>query len=602
MFASLRSKLIAVCVTITTVSLVGLAGTSYVAGARQQDLAIKERLNAQSVTNATLLESWVRHKTQAATALRGAINAAEPIPIIEASLTAGGNALGFVAYPDKRYVPSDSTGLKADYDPTTRPWYKAAIEAGKPVMTDPYKSTLGKSRGKMVVTVADPVYTNGTLTAVVGSNTTLEKLSADVGAIKPTANSYAFLVNDKGLVIAHPDTQLMLKNISDVSPALSMEKVNTLGRGAEPWEAALAGRDAYLRATPIPGSNWTLLIVLDKQDMLAGLHSQVTAAIFSLAVAVVLAVVIMSLVVSRLLRRLQNVQDAMQRVASGDADLTLRLAEDGQDELTRISQSYNQFASKLQDIVKGIRTNSEAVKVGANEIAHGNMDLSVRTEQQAAALEETAASLEEITATTKQTAANAQQASQLVTTFSANADKGGAIMANVVGTMSTISTSSDKISDITSVIDGIAFQTNILALNAAVEAARAGEQGRGFAVVASEVRALAQRSAQAAKEIKALIADSKEKVSQGVLQVEQAGAVMKDITTSVSRVTDITREIATAIEEQSAGITLVNKSVVQLDSTTQQNAALVEEAAAAASSLKQQAEELDAAVGRFKLD
>ena len=245
---------------------------------------------------------------------------------------------------------------------------------------------------------------------------------------------------------------------------------------------------------------------------------------------------------------------------------------------------------------------SESVATAAGEIRQGNSDLSGRTEQQASALEETAASMEELTSTVRQNADNAHQANQLALSASDTATRGGEVVARVVETMCSISDSSKKVVDIISVIDGIAFQTNILALNAAVEAARAGEQGRGFAVVATEVRNLAQRSAAAAKEIKALIGDSVDKVGVGSALVAEAGQTMDDVVASVRRVSDIVAEISAASTEQSAGIGQVNQAIGQMDGVTQQNAALVEEAAAAAESLQQQSATLVALVAEFRMD
>jgi methyl-accepting chemotaxis protein len=255
----------------------------------------------------------------------------------------------------------------------------------------------------------------------------------------------------------------------------------------------------------------------------------------------------------------------------------------------------------LRSVVGAVRQGSEGVATASSEIAQGNQELSSRTENQASALEETAASMEELSSTVKQNADSARQANQLSETASAVAIKGGEVVAQVVDTMKGINESSRRISDIISVIDGIAFQTNILALNAAVEAARAGEQGRGFAVVASEVRNLAGRSAQAAKEIKALIDTSVQRVEQGTALVDQAGATMTEVVASIERVTHIMREISTASNEQAAGVSQVGEAVSQMDEVTQQNAALVEEMAAAASSLKSQAQELVQTVAVFKI-
>ncbi|MBK6387106.1 MAG: chemotaxis protein [Rhodoferax sp.] len=256
---------------------------------------------------------------------------------------------------------------------------------------------------------------------------------------------------------------------------------------------------------------------------------------------------------------------------------------------------------RMQTAVSSVRASASGMEVASAEIAQGNHDLSARTEQQASALEETAASMEELSATVKQNADSARQANQLAMSASTVAVKGGEVVGQVVETMKGINDSSRKIADIISVIDGIAFQTNILALNAAVEAARAGEQGRGFAVVASEVRSLAGRSAEAAKEIKALIGASVERVEQGTTLVDQAGVTMTEVVSSIRRVTDLMGEISAASNEQSSGVSQVGEAVTQMDQATQQNAALVEEMAAAASSLKSQAQELVATVAVFKL-
>jgi methyl-accepting chemotaxis protein len=265
-------------------------------------------------------------------------------------------------------------------------------------------------------------------------------------------------------------------------------------------------------------------------------------------------------------------------------------------------QALGKMNDSLAKIVGDVRVGTEAITTASSEIAAGNLDLSSRTEQQASSLEETASSMEELTSTVRQNADNARQANQLAVTASEVAVKGGTVVGQVVDTMSSINESSRKIVDIISVIDGIAFQTNILALNAAVEAARAGEQGRGFAVVASEVRNLAQRSAAAAKEIKALIDDSVGKVDAGSKLVGEAGSTMNELVDSVKRVTDIMSEIMAASEEQSSGIEQVNQAIAQMDQVTQQNASLVEEAAAAAESMQDQSRKLTEVVGAFKLN
>ena len=272
-----------------------------------------------------------------------------------------------------------------------------------------------------------------------------------------------------------------------------------------------------------------------------------------------------------------------------------------QDEPGKLLQALHRMSGGLVRIVSDVRNGTDAIATASSQIAAGNLDLSSRTEQQASSLEETASSMEELTSTVKQNAENARQANQLAASASDVAQRGGAVVSDVVQTMASIDQSSKKIVDIIGVIDSIAFQTNILALNAAVEAARAGEQGRGFAVVASEVRNLAQRSASAAKEIKALIDDSVGKVAAGTRLVGQAGSTMDEVVSSIRKVTDIMAEISNASSEQTNGIEQINNSITQMDHVTQQNAALVEQAAAAADAMQEQAAKLADAVSIFKL-
>jgi methyl-accepting chemotaxis protein len=288
-----------------------------------------------------------------------------------------------------------------------------------------------------------------------------------------------------------------------------------------------------------------------------------------------------------------------ERIATGD--LSSQVADRGGDEIARLIQALNTMQGSLGSIVGQVRHSSESIQVASAEVASGNADLSQRTEETASNLQQTASSLEQLTGNVRQSADAASQANQLAASASAVASRGGEVVAQVVTTMAEINDSSRRIADIIGTIDGIAFQTNILALNAAVEAARAGEQGRGFAVVASEVRSLAQRSAEAAREIKTLIGASVERVESGTRLVQNAGSTMNEIVASVQRVTDVIGEITAASAEQSSGIGQVNGAVNQLDQMTQQNAALVEESAAAAESLRDQAARLNQAVGTFRL-
>ena len=336
------------------------------------------------------------------------------------------------------------------------------------------------------------------------------------------------------------------------------------------------------------------------EDGTAAISAAEWGMVISAVASALLAIICAGYITGTITGPLNEAVHVAQTVASGD--LTSRIEVETTEETGQLLKALKDMNDSLIRIVGQVRTGTDTIATASAQIATGNLDLSSRTEEQASSLEETASSMEQLTSTVRQNADNARQANQLASSASGVAVRGGDVVSRVVDTMASINQSSAKIVDIIAVIDGIAFQTNILALNAAVEAARAGEQGRGFAVVAGEVRTLAQRSAAAAKEIKELIGDSVDKVGAGSKLVEEAGATMGEIVTSVQHVTDIMGEITMATQEQSTGIDQINMAVGQMDTVTQQNAALVEEAAAAAASLQEQAANLLEVVSVFKMD
>ncbi|RJL53639.1 HAMP domain-containing protein [Pectobacterium versatile] len=338
-------------------------------------------------------------------------------------------------------------------------------------------------------------------------------------------------------------------------------------------------------------------------DQLAASQEDIRSATLQMIIAALITL-LLGLLISWFISRqittpLGNTLSMAEKIATGD--LTMSINTTRKDELGQLMSAMSKMNDNLHNMIDDIRVGVSQISNASSEIVAGNTDLSSRTEQQAAAVEETAASMEQLTATVKQNADNAHHANKLAISASQTAKQGGEQVNNVVQTMTAIESSSKRIAEITSVINSIAFQTNILALNAAVEAARAGEQGRGFAVVASEVRSLAQRSSQAAKEIEGLISESVTQVSRGATLVGNAGKTMNDIVTSITQVHDIMGEIATASDEQSRGISQVSQAIVEMDSTTQQNAALVEQSSAAADSLEEQARLLKQAVSVFRL-
>lgn len=425
-------------------------------------------------------------------------------------------------------------------------------------------------------------------------------------------DDYIFIFARDGLTLAHPSSDLRGNNMMHLEDVNGVRLVRDMIEGAirkgstvVPYYWNRPGSDEQVQKISYARHNaewdWVIAtgVYVDDLDQIF-LDSLIALGLIALAILVGMLLVAM-LIGRSIIRPLKETADAMRDISSGEGDLTVRLNEEGRDEVSELTRHFNVFVNKIEDLVGDIKEAVASITTASREIAAGNSDLSQRTEEQASSLEETASSLEELTSAVKQNADNARQADQLSKDASRIAGEGGNKARQVVMTMEAISGSSEKIADITTLIDSIAFQTNILALNAAVEAARAGEQGRGFAVVASEVRVLAQRSAAAAKEIKGLIGKSVETVNAGSELVRETGETIEQIVSSVKRVTDLMGEISAASDEQSQGIEQVNQAVIQMDDVTQQNAALVEEAAAAAESLEEQSESLSDSVSVFKV-
>ncbi len=596
MFQSLRARLIGVCIAIATLSLIALSLATFLVVRSNTLEALDDRIGRFTRLYAQELTQWVRDKQRITSSIKTAIPQEDPLPFLQAARQAGLDEAFFVL-ADKRHA--FTTPRAPGYDGTTRAWYKQAVAAGGPALTPVYPDSVTK---KLTISFVEPVVQGGQTVAVVGSDMLLDSVVQKVTSIRPTDKSFAVLLDGQTSgILAHAKADLALKPITELAPTLDAALINRLASEGGHADVRIDGADQMLYAARVEGTPWILAVGVDRAEATAGLRALMQVAATIAVLCMLAAGALVTVIVGRQLRRLVMVRDALEDIASGEGDLTRRMDASGRDELAQIAGAFNRFADTIAAVLLRIRESSESVRLASSEIASGNQDLSARTEQQASSLEQTAAAMEQLTATVQQNAENARQASQLAASASQVAGHGGGVVGQVVQTMGGIDTASRKIVDIIGVIDGIAFQTNILALNAAVEAARAGEQGRGFAVVASEVRALAQRSAGAAREIKALIGSSVERVDSGAALVGQAGQTMAEIVSSVQRVTDVVNEISVAASEQSDGLGGVNGAVTQIEQSTQQNAALVEQSAAAAASLREQAQRLTSVVAGFRL-
>ncbi|MCE3261272.1 MAG: chemotaxis protein [Pseudoduganella sp.] len=482
-------------------------------------------------------------------------------------------------------------------------WFYSFLRGSAPYTLDIDKDV---SADSYMLFINTRVQTPGGKQAVAGLGLSVNALAQAVRNYKLGQSGYVYLVRANGTILIHRDPKLVdgkhtLADMPGMTPALAKRLLGGEAFVADSFKGA--DGEHLVASSFIPELNAYLVAQVPEAEVLAGIARG--AATTSLIAAIIgggigmLAIFVISRAIAA---PVAHAAELLEDIARGGGDLTRRMPVETQDEIGALAGAFNSFVESLNQTILRVRESSRTIGAATSDIATGNMDLSARTEAQASNLEETAAAMEQLTSTVHNNTANAEQANKLVANTADSARRGGDVVGQVVEKMALITASSRKISDIIGVIDGIAFQTNILALNAAVEAARAGEQGRGFAVVASEVRNLAQRSAAAAKEIKELITESVQQVSDGGKLADSAGAAMQDIVKSVQDVAGLMGDIASASKEQSLGIDQVNQAVTQMDDTTQQNAALVEQAAAAAQSLSEQAARLEEVVGLFKLD
>ncbi|EKK4080420.1 methyl-accepting chemotaxis protein [Cronobacter dublinensis] len=595
MLTSIRARIIAATAGCLVGALLLNTIMNYQVTRLDNQQASLNTLKSTSASHNLAIADWVNSKTAMIRSLDTVALGADPVPVFTQMAKAGGFMNVYAGYATKTAKFSNPEGVPADYDPTIRPWYQQAVKADAPVVTAPY---VDAGTGKLVVTFAVPVKQNGAIAAVVAGDLSMDSVIANVRSIHPTDNSSGLLVNEDGTLIAAKDPALTSKPFDK---AVSGVAFSALKASDTAVDGEINGAAKALLATPVPGTQWYLVVALDEDDATSGMRALLSTSAISVLVLLLITGALMHFLVTKLLKRLWMIRDALVAISSGTNDLSQRLPENGRDEVAQIAHAFNAFCDKLAGVMGQLRDASASVKVAANEIAAGNQDLSGRTEQAASSLRETASAVEEITASVANSTDAAAQANTQAQSATDAASRGGEVVSKAISTMQLIETASAKIGDITSVIDGIAFQTNILALNASVEAARAGEQGRGFAVVAGEVRNLASRSAQAAKEIKSLIDSTTESVATGSRYVRLAGESMEEIVSSIGNVSGIMREITVATSEQMKGIQEINHAVIQLDQMVQQNAELVVQSAAAAGALQGQAGELAQTAGHFRI-
>lgn len=598
--STLKGKILTACVSALVLSLAGVATINYKIVEHYMEQTNLEDTNRELSSNARTIETWV--KTNASMMEAAGVQTAKADDPKSALIQLSESAdldLSYLGLQNGHMTAHrDDWVPPAGYDPRSRGWYKDAVKKGSTVLTAPYADA---SSGELIVTLAAPVKGEQGFVGVIGGDILITTVIDDVRKIKPTPSSFAFLSTNGETLIAHPDSELTLKPVTEISKELTPELIGKLSSSADWSLHEIGGKSMRLKTSKIPGTDWELTLAIDEKEQTAGLRAVIMVSLGAVAGITILVSILLSLWLNRSFIGLQKVRNALEEISSGDGDLTKRLYSQGEDEVAQIAKAFNTFVEKLEGILLDIRDTTLSIGSAAIQITESSQDLSGRTESTAASLQQASASLEELTSTVNQTAESSKEANKLSEESSKLAVQGGSVVQQLAQTMAEIETASRQISEIVSMVDGIAFQTNLLALNASVEAARAGEHGKGFSVVASEVRNLAGRCADAAKEIKNLVQASAVKTESGSTLAKNAGKSMSEIVTSVDRVVDVLSEISAATQEQSQGIGQINIAVAELDRVTQQNSAQSGQFVETAAMLNEQTDALKAALNNFTL-
>ncbi|WP_082824204.1 methyl-accepting chemotaxis protein [Crenobacter luteus] len=617
---SLRTKMILVIALMLGALGAVLTGLIYLQMKKSVEAGIAKELSAVAVGQGGVIEEWAHDKVRIVEAAVPVATLAEPRVYLDNLNRAGGFDVSYIGYADKRMLYSDGRPQKPDYDPTVRPWYGLAKQVGKPTISEPYVDFDTK---KLVVTVVAPVNAGGQLLAVAGGDIFIDALVKSVLGVKLNVDGYAFLVEKSGKVIAHPDQTLTLKPIAEKIPALTSDKVGALAESGELAEVDSDGKSYFARLVAVPGTDWFLGVVVDRDQVLAPLNSLLYT-VLATALAVFLVMVpLASFVLGRMLAGLARLRDAMREISQGEGDLTRRIEVAGEDEIAETAHAFNGFIERLQTMFRAIRDEADRVSGGVEAVGGTIARVADDSRQISDVSGSNAATLEEITVSISHIADAAREADALVGQTGEVSGQSAEAMARITGEMertmsavrelsgmlSTLDGRSQQISGITNVIRDIADQTNLLALNAAIEAARAGEQGRGFAVVADEVRKLAERTGAATVEISGMVSAIRDETRQAVDNMqhalgavdggvaltreaaEQIGQIREAMAAVVAKMNEIslsTREQHNATTQIAQSTERINSRIIESDGALQGASHTLGGLAEAAGSLRQQ--------------
>lgn len=461
MLSSFRNRILFIVVAILVLSLSLNTAINYFISNNATTKSINSTLTSLAESNTTTIEQWVTTRIAQISNLTPYVNHPDPVALLK-QVAAAGNFLNVdIAFTDKHVLSSDPSGIPEGYDPTSRPWYIEANNARTTIITEPYQDI---SSRRLTMTIATPAFNNNALQAVIEGDIAMDEIIKNVRAIHPTPRSFGMLIDAQGQIIAHPNDDLTMKQLSSVSPNLNLSK---LLASATPVEASVAGADAYLLARPIKGTAWYIVVAIDKNEVRSGMNTLLQTSAISLLVLICLSVLTVGYITQKSVAPLIKIREAMDEFFSSDkGDLTQRLPVHGKDEIAQIAIAFNGFTDKLVEAMTSIRNNSGQVRAAAIEMSSRNDDLALRTEESAASLQQTSVSLEEISANVAHSSATSREANTAAVDAASDAQQGIDSVHYLIKTMKEIEAASSQISVITSVINGIAFQTNILALNA----------------------------------------------------------------------------------------------------------------------------------------
>ncbi|UTH75219.1 methyl-accepting chemotaxis protein [Chromobacterium sp. IIBBL 290-4] len=623
---SLRSRLIALNALL--MALFGLVLVSIVFMQMRSEIleGLDNEFSASLKGQSAVVSTWLGEKKQQIAAQASAANEADALRFLKVGTKAGGFNVNYAGFSDGHSLFSDDWVAPADYKVADRDWYKMAKDAGQPIVTEPYVDEATK---KLTVTIAAPFSHNGAFAGVVGGDVMVDTLVKSVLAVKVRGNGYAFLVDKKGTVIAHPQADLTLKPLTTLVPELTADRFAQLVQNDQASEAQIGGKSMLISAQTIPGTNWILALVADRDEILAPLHKLLytigglTLLVFALMIP------FSSLIIGKMLAGLVRLKAAMEDIARGQGDLTLRLKDDGQDEIAATARAFNTFIAQLGNLFRGLKVDAQGVVGGVQDASQLVANVAQSSRHISDVSSSNAATLEQITVSISHIADSARQADDLASAtgqnLAASADNMQRLSSGMESTVQSVrgleemlaalDKRSQEISGITNVIRDIADQTNLLALNAAIEAARAGEQGRGFAVVADEVRKLAERTAQATLEISNMVGAIREETSRAVGDVHSTVEAVDEgvgltreavdniaaIRESMLEVVAKMSEISNSTQEQHKATTLIAQSSEAINGHVLENDDVLQNVSSTLQGLAGNAGKMDSEFNKFRL-